>query len=493
MPIRRSNKKPRNPEAEGFGLDRDVLRFNRKDDAVRLSDLAGSSLIIGDSGSGKTTGPFYTLAASLMGLGCGLLATAVKQEDAERVRRLASRSGRRDVRVFTLGVDTFNPLLHEQVHGARFGGHTERLVELAMEPLRREGNSRADPLWTDLSGQLIRACVILFTAAEFALSFRLLNEAIHSIPRDHGEARDPGWQDRSPLFRAARSIDLDELGEQAADDVRQALECLFVEFPGMPEKTLGSVITTATSGFGPLLYGEVGRAVNADTNTIDPLTVTRDSGVVILDCPVLLHGEAAATVQRLFVTSAQQELLRRRVTPETPLAIILIDEFPSFGDAERDGRFMSVCRSSRASMVLVAQDVGGVRRTARGARNPKAVSDTVLGLPVCKIFASTSDPETHRYAEAVFTQTPQTKVSHGLSRDEGGRPTGKNQPAPGKASQNASFTRELRVDTAAHELRSLKRGGPENGFRMEAIIGVGGRTWSNGRPSLRVTFDQIFP
>lgn len=87
--------------------------------------------------------------------------------------------------------------------------------------------------------------------------------------------------------------------------------------------------------------------------------------------------------------------------------------------------------------------------------------------------------------------TPQPRISFGNSEDSGQQG---NQPGQGgrRSNTNASFSSELQHDVPAHLLRSLRRGGPSNGYKVDIVVGVSGRTWSStDRPSIVVEFDQI--
>lgn len=488
--MRTQRRSPRT--AWDLNLDQPVMVFNRRTRCgLDLRDLLTSVAVLGDTGSAKTTSVLRPLALSLMTMSCGLLLTSVKPDDAAKAARLAGLASRSDVRVFRLGHTRFNPLLHEQQSGSQSAGHIERLVDLAMAPLRQQqARHNSDPFWISQSVNVCRSILTLLVHSDINLSFRLINQTIMSLPETSTDADDARWRARSPLIQAIQVLASRSLSPRIERDAEQAARHLLVDFPAMPANTRGSIQASATTAFGPLLTGEVSQTLNAETNTWVPELVSERNGITIMDCSVLAFGTAAAMVQRLAVDALQNAISRRDVGPTTRPTFMLIDEYASIGDAERDAKFMAVSRSQLAGTIIAAQNVGGLKLTAQAARDPQAAAEMLMATPAVKIFAASSDPETVRFASRLFAQTEQIRASFGSGRDESGGVSPKHAGA--RQNQSINISRDFQDDVRAIDLLSLKRGGPQNKYRAEALIAVSGRIWrSSGRPSIKVSLPQV--
>lgn len=489
-PVRRKHSRGR--DQRSVDLDRHVLTFNpRSRCGLSLRDVLAGVLVLGDTGSAKTTAVLYPLILALMALSSGLLITAAKPDDATKSIRLAKLANRSDVTVFRLGDAGFNPLLHEQQTGSGFPGFIERLVDLSMSPLRQQAiGGSSDPFWLSQSVNVCRSILTLLVHAGVDLSFRLVNEAIMSLPESQDDADDARWRARSPLIRAIQLIASRSLPPMIERDVEQAARHLLVDFPSMPANTRGSIQASATTAFGPLLTGEIGRTLNAEVNTWVPEIVSERNGITIMDCSVLAYGSAAAMVQRFAVDALQNVIKRRVVGPLTRPTFSIIDEYAILGDAEKDAKFMAVSRSQLAGTILAAQNIGGLHATSHAARDPRAAGEMIVATPAVKIFTASSCPHTMQHASRVFTQVEQVRASFGSSRDESGGVAPKQSGS--RQNQNLNISRDFQDDVRAIDLLSLKRGGIENKFRAEALVGVSGRIWkSSGRPSIKVSLPQV--
>jgi type IV secretory pathway TraG/TraD family ATPase VirD4 len=477
-------------------MDADLLRFNAKDSVTYRDSMAGGIFVAGASGSGKTSGVLTNLVARALTDRVSVVASTIKPQDTSFWTGLAASLGDQPVRVFRPGKDRFNPILYEQRSSVNLMLLVETLVRLLLLPMRRAratGNG-ADPFWMEATAQAIRRLISLFLMIDQPISYRLINDTMLSLPRSPEEIGTASWQERCPAFPAllaARESARSPLGHR---EIERAAEYLLSTVPHMPEKTLGSMIATATSPIDPLVSGLIGETLNSDDHTWTPDEVINRPGLFLIDAPIQSWGETGAVIQRMIFTSIQSAILRRPSSAAQQPVMFLMDEAQEFLDPETDPVFMRNARDRRAFMVLATQCVDNIRMACSYARDPSAAAKTIMAIPSVQIFCQTADPETRRYASELFGRTRQARVSLNTSDPQSGprgTPGSKGRESS-QGSRGASVSYDWQPDVQELDLSTLKRGGPANGWKVEALVSGPNPPWrSTGRPSLRVTFDQF--
>lgn len=128
-----------------------IVNFSRKD-SWHIKDAFEGTLILGGTGSGKTSGAGATLAKGLLKRGFGGLVLTAKPEELDLWRRRCEETGRSgDLEVFGEGSDhRFNFVTYELQRLADGGVVTESIVDLlitAMESGRRAGGGMSESYW----------------------------------------------------------------------------------------------------------------------------------------------------------------------------------------------------------------------------------------------------------------------------------------------------------------------------------------------------------
>lgn len=487
MMWRRRKKAP--APHRGLDLDQALLHFNRRGDGLSVRDvLSGGVLVLGDSGSGKTSGVMSHLVAASHALGFSLVHVSVKPTDPDYWSALAGVY-HRPVRRIRIGDDRFNPIAYEQFRTDPGGGLVEDLTRLVTLPLRRQGGaggSGVDGFWRADAERYVRHVVTIFAIARVPISYRLIYETLQTLPASVEEIRDPAWQSRCPAFAALQQASRATLTSIESADLETAGRFLLSTVPTTPDRTRASTVATISSALDPLIRGPIGEALCGTPDTWQPHECFSRSPVLVLDAPLQVFGAVGSTVQRIWMTSIQRAVLRRQITDEARPIVFIADEFQEFLDPEDDPAFMRTARNRLGCMVLATQCVGNIRAACSGGPDPRAAAEAILGLPAVKFFGSTSDPETLRYASEVFAKTWQARVSHGVSQRESSAGQG-----GGSGGRNANFSLDLHEDVPAFELRRLARGGPLSNYQAEAFCSVSGRVWtSTKRPSIKVAFGQ---
>ena len=477
------------PASSGINLYCEILRFNKRD-GVRLEDLlSGGMLCVGASGSGKSTGIINPLGRSLIEIGCSVVFTTVKPDDTACYAALAGRAGCAEPKVFTIGRDTFNPcayLQHRIGDPLRSIEPVTQLVLLALRRQSRESGTKDSHFSADAE-RFVRFVVTIFALARWRVSIRLVYDTLINLPQSREDVGDPGWQQRCPAFAALRDADEHTASQHEIDELQRAAEFLLVTVPGMPHRTRESTVATFCAPTDAQVHGEIGRALSAEHDTWTPDELLDAPGVLIIDAPIQVHGETGAVLQRFILSAIQHAVLSREITEDSPVVVLMCDEYPSFADVRDDVAFARVARSQRGCMVMGTQSIGALVAACGGAMTQRA-ADALLGMCAVKVFAASTDVETLQFIERTFTQTLQAKVSMTAGSGGGGQKGLFND-----GSQSSSVQMDLVPDVPAYQIAQLRRGGPEHGWVVEAFVSMAGRTWwASGRPSLKVAFPQAF-
>ncbi len=466
-----------------------LLRFNAKDALTWTDLLSGGLLVLAQPGAGKTTALLaHPLAAWLHG-GGSVVFTTFKPADAEMWERFARSRSVGAVHRVSLS-DAFNPFEWELTHNTNVPGQPQRLLSIAMTPLRRrqQQSTSSDGGFFEAESERYAAQILtILRLAGVPITFRTLFQALQSLPRSPAELRSAVWRSRSPTFAALMAAgQRTDLLAADRSDLEAAAHFYLEEAPNTSSRTRGSVVATICSSLFPYIHGAVGAFLNAERSTVDLGTVIDAPGVMILDLSVQHFGAAAATVQRLLITAVEQAVLTRRMEGLVPPVCICMDEGHNFIDPEADVAYASSARDRLGCLFVCSQTIGQLRTAcASGSRDPHAAVDALLGMFTTKFFGSTTDVQSLEYIQRTFADTSRARVSITSGADRsGGRDGGR------KAEDNSTISRDESPDVRARDVIALRRGGPAHGYQVEAFVSAG-RLWNSRRPSLLVIFPQF--
>lgn len=526
MDLLSRKRKNSSTDPAGFDLDAAALRFNASDYLLWRDLMSGGCIVIGDAGSGKTTGALTALTRAAHRAGCSIVHVCVKPEDGEYWRRVAVECKRNFIDV-AFGACRFNPLAWMQAcgKGVDAGRLVESLTELVLLPLRREqmasgGGGGGDVFWVMEAKRYLRQVITAFVKAGIPLSFELISETLLNLPMSREEVNDPDWQRRCPAYGALLAADECFQGSSdraARNDLDRAADFLLRQVALIPEKTRASVVATIVSAISPYLTGVVGETLTGECDKLNPApvgvpdsepgafrpsVVVEEPSVVILDMPLQQWGASGAIVQRFILSAVQDAVLRRAsISGARHPVVIVMDECQEFVDPEKDAAFMRTARDRNGCMILATQCTPNLINACSATRDPKAAAQTLLVLPSVKLFGATMDPETLQFIKAVFTEIPKQRYSLSTPGDSGGGAGGSGgaggQNGPrffGGRSPGATVSTEMAADVPPMEMVRLKRGGPEHGFSVEMYCAVTGRVWkASGKTSLKVVIPQCPP
>jgi hypothetical protein len=162
-------------------------------------------LILGENGSGKTSGSGQLFARKYLENGLGGLVLCFKTDEAELWREYLKRAGREaDGRFFGVSdLFRFNFLDYEaKTSGVDFAENlVTLLVDIASIQKRTEATGSEAHFWPPQKKKLLRNAITLLLFAEEPVQLRTLYEMILSALKSQDEVSSACWQKGSCLFQ----------------------------------------------------------------------------------------------------------------------------------------------------------------------------------------------------------------------------------------------------------------------------------------------------
>lgn len=495
---------PGGPSASGLGgriarnacnLDAPLLKWTASD-AWTVRNAFEGCLVLGATGSGKSSGSGRSLALAMLGAGWGGLVLTVKADERrvwEGYCRAAGRS--KDLIVFSPdGPWRFNPLNHDLVRSGAGAGLTENVVHLLstiLEISDRHGSSGGgrdeEGYWRRANLQLMRNLVDLLSVAKGRITVGELYQLVVSAPQSLDDVRSPQWRGRSFCFECLTEADQRAKSAQQQADFALVADYFCSEFPALSEKTRSIVVSTFTSTVDVLNRGLL-RELLCTTTNVTPEAI-QEGRIVLVDLPVKEFGAVGTMAQVIWKYAFQRAIERRNVAQSPRPAFWFADEAQNFVTSY-DMQFQTTCRSARVATVLLSQNVSNFYAALGGNEKGRAEATSLFANLNTKVFHANGDPQSNEWAAGLISRTRVLLASGNQSRPEGdlfSALTGWGEQ--GQTSSGFSETFEFEVQPS--EFSALRTGGPANRGVVDAIVFQSGRAFAgSGRTWLPVSFQQ---
>lgn len=473
--------------------DEALLEFkkpgSRSAEYFSVKDAFEGVQVFGATGSGKSSGSGKALATAFLESNFGgLILTAKTDEraDWENYARLAGRPD--DLIVFGAETDfRFNFLRYELGRKGRGAGHTENLVNLFCAILeagsgKNGTGGQQDGYWQRALKQLLRNAIDLSIIALDDINLPTLNRIILTAPISPQQVEDTDWRKNSVCLALIEEAEKRAAGKDRMEDFEVTRDYWLKEFANLAVETRTPIVSMFTSMADCFLRGMLRKLFCTDLNFM-PDDCFKGK-IIILDLPVKEFYELGLFAQILFKHVWQRAVERRippgidRKTSEKTIrpVFLYVDESQFFVN-QYDAQFQSTARSSRACTVYLTQNLPGYQSSLGGA-DGKASAETFLGNLQTKIFHANGDPQTNNWAADTIGHTRQFQTYSGLSDAPG---------APKGSSQNAGGSMVFEYLVQPQEFTTLRTGGADNEFQVDALIFQGGRRWNSTENGKAVT------
>lgn len=479
---------------DAWPLSLPLVRWS-KQDVWTLRDAFEGSLILGATGSGKSSGSGATLARALLAAGFGGVVFTVKADEREQWQRYCREAGReRDLRAFGPAESlTFNFLdyeLHRDGPGAGLTQNVVALFESVLEVADRGtgGGGRDDEgFWRRSCRQLMTNAVDLLVLAKGRLSVAELYRLVVSAATSLEQVRSESWRAGSFCFQCLAEADKKPKSPQQAGDFEIVTDYFCLEWPGLSDKTRSVILASFTSMINVLNRGTLRRLFDGETN-ITPADVEQGA-ILVLDLPVKEFAETGIFAQVIWKRCFQRHIERRNVAVSQRPVFLWADEAQYFVTSS-DMLFQSTCRSARVATVLLSQSTSNFEAALGGAAKGKAETAALFANLNTKLLHANSDPVTNEWAATIVGRTLQDFMNSNSSF------AGSEMIPPffdtGRSGQaSAGFSQSYEYELQPNVFLGLRTGGPANRGVVDAILFQSGRRFrANGRSWLPVSFEQ---
>jgi len=450
-----------------------------KNDPWTVRDACEGTAIFGSTGSGKTSGSGSALAKSFLRAGFGGLVLCCKTDEVLLWQRYCRETNRSNS-LIVFGPNQphrFNFLNYELSRPGVGAGHTENLVRLfttvmaVAEHKGGQGGSNQD-FWERTTKQLLRNCIDLVAIARGRLMLQELYDLLVSAAQTPEEFESETWRKSSFCWRCMREGEARPKSARQAHDFQHAAAFWSREYPGMSSRTRSIILTSLTSMMDIFLRGALHDLFCTSTTIVPELT--HEGAVLIIDLPVKEFTQIGQLAQTLVKYIWQRASERRDVKRHPRPAFLWCDEAQFFATAT-DAEFQSTARSSRIATVYLSQNIGAYY-------NHLGQSDThsLMGNLQTKFFHANGDPMTNNWAADLFAKSWQFRGSTSVGTAE-----------EKTVSKNYAASDSLDFEVQPGEFTTLRKGGPDSGFCVEAIAFQGGRIWNeSSKNHIKVGFAQ---
>ncbi len=465
-------------QQDPFALDYPLLQLSQySQDTYRLRDALEHIQIFGGSGSGKTSGSGAYIANSFLNAGYGGLVLCAKVDECARWKEYARAVGREhQLVIFDINAKwRFNFLDYEYnrtPHAAKLKSNLVYIFGLMMElqdPAASQSNK--DPFWKNEADKLLGHAIEVLTAAKGQVNLFDIHEIITSAPQSREQVDNPNWQAESLLFQCLAE------GDQKAGDSRDfalTKKYWLREFPTLAAKTRSNVVSTFTGAAHHLMQGAMADLFCSDTNVTPELTY--QGAIIILDLPPDEYHRTGVLAQMIFKYFWQAATKRRKVDSETRPVFLWSDESKFFIN-RHDHSFLGTARSAKAATVYITQDISGYYDVLGGGDHG---ADALLSNFQTKIFHANTDYKTNEYAARSCAQSFQQRTSTNYSAGQ-----------KGAGSFGQTTSEHLEYNVQSEEFLTLRRGGPECDYAVDAVLVKSGLPWAQtNKAFLPVTFQQ---
>jgi hypothetical protein len=517
-----------------FDLDRPAFWLSPSD-AVRPRDLEQGTLVLSQTGGGKSSGPAAAIRRALVCGGYGITVMVAKDEETQVWIKEAIACGRERSLIVFGEHDGFNFLHHSQcLHGEDGVGaaveDTMRVFSISRSVAADSGRPQ-ESFWQDEARGRLRNIYPILHHATGNIEVDDIVAFLQTAPKSAEELFDEQWRSHSPMFQWLKAASR----TMPPDEYKRIANYWQYEYATQNERLRSNIDTSVTSLFGRFRNGWLRRALAGKT-TITP-ELMYQGYIIILNAPAVTKGDDGIIFQQVFVNAAQRAILTRGVHRSAsgyrqdvrPVALYA-DEGQNFINSYW-APFLAESRSSRCATVMLTQSIQTIY--AKFANDGgKYGGDNFVAQFNTKVIGSCCY-ETGKFAadtigrslqwRANFNRGESSGWSSGVSLSEGsssGTNSGFTISPDGKGGTNTSYTSgqnsgdnesegrnrgantgvstssggsqtlDYQIEPSAFA-RMLRTGGPANNFIVDAVwLQAGRRFNASGQPWLFTSFRQ---
>lgn len=462
----------------GWPLDAPIVQLTPWD-CLTTRDLCEGMFVLGNPGSGKTSTLGQILPLAALNDFWGILALTTKPDDAAMWMRLVKKSGRGgQLRVIRPGGDHYFNIVRYELERER-GGNTLRLASMLME-MFREGqpatHSSDTERFFEQQGQILLCNAIdALRLAREVVSFETIKRLIDSAPMRPENVDDPQWQTSYCC----------EVLAKARENARTPAEQRFldvvgnywlVSFPNSNERSRGDTLATIESGLFQLSRDPFRDLLDSPNGCSFLPDCLSDGGVILVDCPVGVHGVVGKMLTIAFKRLCKEYLRRRPVFGDATRPVLFMSDECQCYCTREDAEWFQVARSQKIANFYLTQSTDNLV-VALGT--PAHFESLAGGLTTHVYFCCSG--HTAQWIEQRIAAAWRSMESVSIPSWSAGQ----------KQSPSISIAEHPHPQVLASDLARLRTGGPVNGGLVDCLILKPGRRFvASGLPFARLQFAQ---
>lgn len=484
-----------------FDLNKPILEFTNSEEktCITLKDTFSSILILGATGSGKSSGSAATIIRNLLSNGCGGLILSVKNE-YDTILRYCQQTGREQhlIRVSIDGEHAFDFLEYVSTRSqSNFVSNIVNLLYAAIEAGSKNdsGQIGGEMFWNQSLRMLMTHTISLSMLAYGRVTVSMLYDIALSITnadkdsffektlntaKDSIQAKIDEWEaGKEDWINTADDLAYNEALFKAIPQAREfkIADQYFHSFRNLNPKTR-TIVESIFSGFlFNLIQEPVYSLFSNCSSTFSPESCF-DGKIILLDLPIKIYGQAARYAQLIFKMIWQAAMERRNLKENNRPVFLFSDECQELL-TENDNMFTATSRSSNLCNIWVTQSLPNLYACIGGNNSEHFVKGLIANFAT-KIIHANTDVETNSWASNLIGEAYQKDESETISTTNGTMTT------------SQTVTVKLAKMVRPEAFNSLLTGGVQNGYRVTAYLHCMGKKFANGFNHKLVAFNQHY-
>lgn len=454
---------------------------------MSLIDLCSHVLVIGGTGSGKTSLLRRLLidALSRGGERIGGIFCCVKPDEARNFAWIAAYAGaeKRSI-ILRPGKFRYNFLAYEM----QVGDHTTatKLLLDLNKLVKQTGDEKSESFWENLFERMCSSAILLcYLAKGISLTIEDVLKLVTSSPSTFEMAGSDSFQS-SYCYQILKQAENNVETEAEKRLYTDAAGFFMSEILSVGDKARGAAMAQVVAVISPLLRSPLYETVVCEESDITPEMATI-GGCMCLDAPIMSCGVGGVMFQSLITTQVTEAALRR----ENPNYITLIvrDELQKLtGDASTEAMNLSVARSQKLAFISGVQSLPTLQ-SALGGIHAEQELHSLLANYSTKCILSNPCSKTNSYFSESWGQSLEEFVSVSESKQEEELDLLNMLMGNDRLLFNVSnqYTPRCRIE----RFLTLRRGGKQNNLLVDFFLTQAGKTYgADHSPFKLVTFKQ---
>lgn len=464
-----------------------------KADHLAARDAFEGTLVLGATGSGKTSGSGRLIATAYLRAGWGGLICCAKEDEPDLWIKYCKETGRtKDLIIFDKE-SKFNFLQYELDFQVSTGviqipDLVSTLMTLVEIKQRKGGTGKGDDFWSDSAKQLLGHAMTVLVMATGKITMMDIRDMILDCAKSVADTEKPAWREKSKCWEflqaAAKSCTDDK-----KVDLQLASKYFLKEWPELNDRTRSSIEATLSTTLDEMYRSPV-RQMFTEGTTISPDSIVQEGKIIVVSLSYdkfLTLGQYANVLWKLAVQRACKRNLKRKCP-----TFIWADECQYF-ITKGDQLFQTTARSSRCAVVYLTQSIPNLHAELGGDNAGKSAVESLLGNLQTRFFHLNSESQTNKWASDTIGQDIIELHSGGTSSSMSTQLRDPIAGISGSMTSSENYSQQINHTLFPVRFTELLNGSSRNKQIVTGYCHRVGRQWHTGNRYLLCYFPQADP